>query len=69
MMLEIADRDHALHQLYKNKELLIFTNSEEWFNQQVRDIHWDWEQSGTWLKVEDIDVAISVIAFEIDNGY
>lgn len=69
MMLTPADRDRALHQLYQNRELLMFTMGEDWFVQQVRAIHWDWEQSGTFLKVTDSDVNISMIAFEIDNGY
>jgi hypothetical protein len=42
---------------------------ESYFDQQVRDIHWDWEQSGSWNQVSDQDVTISMVAFELDNGY
>ena len=68
-MLEIKDRDAKLHALYQSKNFLIFMSSEEEFYKQVKQIHWDWEQSGTWLEVNDDDIIISQIAFEIDNGY
>ena len=68
-MLDIEDRNDRLHKLYSNKNFWIFLTSEEEFYEQVKKIHWDWEQSGTWLKVTDNDIAIRVIAFEIDNGY
>ena len=69
MMLVIQDRDRLLHEVYQNRELLKFTHGEEYFQQQVHDILWDWEQSGTWLLVDDMDITISQVAFEIDNGY
>jgi len=55
--------------MYKDKALYVFTNGEEWFDEQIKNIHYNWEQSGTWLKVEDIDVVISQAAWECNNGY
>ena len=68
-MLTPQDRDARLHEMYRNKQLFVFMNGEDWFNDQIKHIHWDWEQSGTWLKVEDKDIAISMIAWELANGY
>lgn len=68
-MLEIKDRNARLHELYAAKNFWIFTTSEEEFYKKVKDIHWDWEQSGTWLKVTEDDILIAMIAFEVDNGY
>ena len=68
-MLTVEDRDQVLHQMYKDKALYVFTNGEKWFNDQIKHIHWDWEQSGTWLKVEDRDIVISMVAWECENGY
>jgi hypothetical protein len=68
-MLEIKDRDAQLHELYASKNFWTFMTSEQAFYEQVKKIHWDWEQSGTWLKVTDDDIAISVICWEADKGY
>lgn len=68
-MITPADRDQALHQLYQNRELLIFVRGQKWFDEQVDHIHWDWEQSGTPLEVSDLDITIARVAFEVDNGY
>jgi hypothetical protein len=68
-MLEIKERDDRLHRLYRDRNFLEFMYGEQWFQEQVRKVHWDWEQGGTWLEVSDDDVVISQIAFEIDNGY
>ena len=68
-MNSIQDRNHKLHELYRNRNFLEFVYGESYFDQQVRDIHWDWEQSGSWNQVSDQDVTISMVAFELDNGY
>ena len=68
-MTTIQDRNSKLHQLYRNRKFLEFMYGESYFEQQVRDIHWHWEQSGTYLNVSDQDVTISMVAFELDNGY
>jgi hypothetical protein len=68
-MMTIQDRDRQLHQAYRNRNFLEFVYGEPYFDRLVRDIHWRWEQSGTWGKVLEEDVTIMVIAFEMDNGY
>jgi hypothetical protein len=68
-MTSIQHRDSRLHELYRNRKFLEFMYGESYFEQQVRDIHWEWEQSGTFLKVSDTDILISMVAFEMDNGY
>lgn len=68
-MLEIKDRNKKLHSLYANKNFWIFMFGEQAFDEKVKKVHRDWEQSGTWLKPSDDDVVLSQIAFEIDNGY
>lgn len=68
-MLEVQDRDARLHELYASKNFLVFMTSEEEFYKQVRKIHWDWEQSGTWLEVSDTDITISQVSWEHHNGY
>jgi hypothetical protein len=68
-MTSIQDRNRLLHEAYRDRNFLEFVYGEPYFDRLVRDIHWRWEQSGTWLKVTDTDITISVVAFEADNGY
>lgn len=63
------ERDQVLHTLYQNRKFLVFMFGEESFDSQAMKIHWEWEQSGTWLKVSEQDVFISKISWEADNGY
>ena len=68
-MLTPEDRDNRLHQVYQNKELLIFLNGKKWFDEMVFDIHYDWEQSGTFLKIDPTSIEISVICWADQHGY
>ena len=51
-----------LHRLYQNKELLIFVNGLEWFNEQVYALHRQQVQN-------EKDIIIEAACFELDNGY
>jgi hypothetical protein len=51
-----------LHKLYQNRELLVFINGQEWFNEQVNALH---RKKAQFEK----DVIIEAVCFEIDNGY
>jgi hypothetical protein len=68
-MLEVQDRDKLLHELYSNQNYYKFMYGEEWFEKQAYDIHWDWLQGGTWLKVDDTSVIIAKVSWECDNNY
>ena len=51
-----------LHKLYQNRELLVFINGQEWFNEQVNALH---------KKQADFnqEVVIEAAIFELENGY
>ena len=67
-MLTIQDRDQRLQELYSNRELLEFVWGAKDFHDTVRKIHWDWEQSGSWIEVTDLDVEIAVIDWQARRG-
>ena len=68
-MIELQERDQALHDLYHNRTFWVFLNGKTWWDKKVYDIHWDWLQSGSWSKVDDIDVQIAIIGWAADNKY
>ena len=51
-----------LHKLYQNRELLVFINGQEWFNEQINALH---------KKQADFnqEVVIEAAIFELENGY
>jgi hypothetical protein len=51
-----------LHKLYQNRELLVFINGQEWFNEQVNALH---------KKQADFnqEVIVEAAIFELENGY
>lgn len=64
----IEERDQILHDLYREKNFWIFTISQEYFNEQVQNIHREWinglgPKADTWGNNFDIDQAI----WELEN--
>jgi hypothetical protein len=68
-MLEPEDRDRELHKLYAGREFWLFTRGEDWFNQQVRAIHREWQRgSGMGDCTIDPTYALEQMCWEQDNG-
>ena len=51
-----------LHKLYKNRELLVFINGQEWFNEQINALH---KKQADFIQ----EVVIESAIFELENGY
>jgi hypothetical protein len=68
-MVEVEDRDKFLHELYSNRNYYEFIYGKEWFEKQAYDIHWNWLQSGTWLKIDDTSVTIAKVCWECHHKY
>ena len=68
-MTEVQERDQALHDLYRNRQFWVFLNGKDWWDKQIYDLHWDWLQGGSWVKVDQVDVEIAVIGWADTYGY
>lgn len=63
----IEERDQILHDLYREKNFLVFTIGQDYFNEQVQNVHKNWINgigpNASWGNNFDLDQAI----WEIEN--
>lgn len=62
----VKQRDQILHDLYKERNFIVFWNGQKYFDSLVQEIHNDWiNHGGMWGN----DLMVEQTCWEFDNGY